>query len=202
MLGVHPEHPTTLKMYKNRVAVQEPQEPRTTNQEDQQRRSARVPTNRKIDAVNEAISIKILNNTEEGLDIVVLPEKGRCIFASKFFRKYEFICEYAGELINRSTALRREDIYRQDASIGSYMYFFDYQNKRYCIDATAESGRLGRLLNHSKNARNVSSRVFPINNHPHLILYATKDIEPGMELLYEYGDRSKKSRDDHDWINQ
>uniref|UniRef100_T1GR53 SET domain-containing protein n=1 Tax=Megaselia scalaris TaxID=36166 RepID=T1GR53_MEGSC len=31
------------------------------------------------------------------------------------------------------------------------MYYFKFNNHQYCIDATAETGKLGRLVNHSRN---------------------------------------------------
>ena len=67
------------------------------------------------------------------------------------------------------------------------------------IDATAESGKLGRLLNHSRHG-NCCTKVVNINNHPHLILVAAKDIESGVELLYDYGDRSKEALEAHPWL--
>lgn len=39
--------------------------------------------------------------------------------------------------------------YAKDSDIGSYMYFFEHRNKRYCVDATAETKFKGRLINHS-----------------------------------------------------
>jgi histone-lysine N-methyltransferase SETD8 len=35
---------------------------------------------------------------------------------------------------------------------------------------------------------------------PRLILVAKHDIEPGTELLYDYGDRSKESLAAHPWL--
>jgi len=60
----------------------------------------------------------------------------------------------------------------------------------YSVDATAESGRLGRLLNHSRHG-NCMTRSLAINDHPYLILVAKRAIREGEELLYDYGDRNK-----------
>ena len=143
---------------------------------------------------------RVLDQSEEGLEIRVDPEKGRGIFSARIFEKGEFITEYDGELIEGQEAKEREIKYEEDPDIGSYMYFFEYKSKKYCIDATEETDRLGRLFNHSKTASNVSCKLFPINDVPHLILCASVDIQPGEELLYDYGDRSKKSVDDHPWL--
>jgi len=68
------------------------------------------------------------------------------------------------------------------------------------VDATQESGRLGRLLNHSKTNANVHTRLFPIKNRPYLILVASRDIKIDEELLYDYGDRSKTAIESHPWL--
>ena len=70
----------------------------------------------------------------------------------------------------------------------------------FSIDATAESGRLGRLVNHSRLAPNCQTKVVMVRDVPRLILIAKTDIEPGTELLYDYGDRSKESLKAHPWL--
>lgn len=67
------------------------------------------------------------------------------------------------------------------------------------VDATKETGRLGRLVNHSK-AGNCQTKLHPINGSPHLILVASRDINADEELLYDYGDRSKASVLAHPWL--
>ena len=67
------------------------------------------------------------------------------------------------------------------------------------MDATAESGKLGRLLNHSK-AGNCKTRVVGVGDRPYLILVAARDIKEGEELQYDYGDRSKSSIESHPWL--
>ena len=69
----------------------------------------------------------------------------------------------------------------------------------YSVDATAETGRLGRLVNHSRNG-NLITKTVPIMNKPHLILIAKEDIPSGEEVMYDYGDRSKESIRYHPWL--
>lgn len=69
----------------------------------------------------------------------------------------------------------------------------------FSVDATKETDRLGRLINHSKNG-NCQTKLHDINGIPHLILVASRDIEEGEELLYDYGDRSKASIAAHPWL--
>lgn len=73
--------------------------------------------------------------------------------------------------------------------------FFFY----FSVDATKETGRLGRLINHSKNG-NCQTKLHDINGVPHLILIASRNIDEGEELLYDYGDRSKASIAAHPWL--
>lgn len=67
------------------------------------------------------------------------------------------------------------------------------------VDATSESGRMGRLINHSRNG-NCHTKLHDINGIPHLILVASRDIDKGEELLYDYGDRRKSSIAAHPWL--
>ncbi|KAM8886342.1 lysine methyltransferase 5Ab isoform 2-T2 [Spinachia spinachia] len=141
----------------------------------------------------------IKNNIEEGMQIKHMEGKGRGIFASKMFKRGEFVVEYHGDLLELAEAKIREVQYTQDPQKGCYMYYFQYQSKTYCVDATEETSRLGRLLNHSKTG-NCQTRLHAIDGTPHLILVASRDIEAEEELLYDYGDRSKASVQAHPWL--
>ena len=144
----------------------------------------------------------IRTGVEEGLEVRTLDSKGRAIFATRHFARGEFVCEYYGEMISYASAKKREQAYNKDANIGCYMYFFEYKSVRWCIDATAESTRLGRLLNHSKLDGNCQTKLFEIDSKPHLILVAARDIRPGEEMTYDYGDRNKVSLESHPWLAQ
>ena len=67
------------------------------------------------------------------------------------------------------------------------------------IDATAEDGTLGRLLNHSRSG-NCKTKVHVIKDKPHLIFVMTQDVKAGEELTYDYGDRSKDALESHPWL--
>lgn len=69
----------------------------------------------------------------------------------------------------------------------------------FSVDATKETDRLGRLINHSK-CGNCQTKLHDIDGVPHLILIASRDIKAGEELLYDYGDRSKASIEAHPWL--
>ncbi|KAG8010479.1 N-lysine methyltransferase KMT5A-A, partial [Nibea albiflora] len=125
--------------------------------------------------------------------------KGRAVFATRCFQKGEYVVEYHGDLLQITDAKKREAEYAQNPATGCYMYYFQYLCKTYCVDATKETGRLGRLINHSKNG-NCQTKLHDINGVPHLILVASRDIDEGEELLYDYGDRSKASIAAHPWL--
>ncbi|KAF4113746.1 lysine methyltransferase 5Ab [Onychostoma macrolepis] len=141
----------------------------------------------------------IKNNVEEGLKVKSIDGKGRGVFADLAFQKDQFVVEYHGELLEIADAKARESQYAQDPTTGCYMYYFRYHDKTYCVDATKETDRLGRLINHSKNG-NLRTKLHEINGTPHLIFLASRDIKVDEELLYDYGDRSKEAIAAHPWL--
>ena len=46
----------------------------------------------------------------------------------------------------------------------------------------------------------MQTKVVIVKETPRLLLVAKKEIEPGTELLYDYGDRSKESLLCHPWL--
>ncbi|CAM4534199.1 unnamed protein product [Leuciscus chuanchicus] len=141
----------------------------------------------------------IRNDVEEGLKVKCIEGKGRGIFTDRVFKKDQFVVEYHGDLLEIADAKARESQYAQDPSTGCYMYYFRYHDKTYCVDATKETNRLGRLINHSKNG-NLQTKLHAINGTPHLIFLASRDLEEDEELLYDYGDRSKEALAAHPWL--
>lgn len=141
----------------------------------------------------------IREQREEGLKVVNFEGKGRGIITTRPFMKGEFVVEYIGDLITVAEAKQREQIYAEDDNTGCYMYYFKHQNIQHCIDATAESGKLGRLVNHSRNG-NLMTKTMSINKRPHLVLIAKDDVAEGVEVTYDYGDRSKESLQHHPWL--
>ena len=75
------------------------------------------------------------------------------------------------------------------------------------IDATEESGKFGRLCNHSRRAPNTHTKLVWIRKEddcedlvPHLIIVALRDINVGEEITYDYGDRDKEAIECHPWL--
>lgn len=78
----------------------------------------------------------------------------------------------------------------------------NYANNSLSVDATKETDRLGRLVNHSKNHYNAVSKLIPVHGRPHLVLMASRDIGISEEVLYDYGDHSKNSIQAHPWLEK
>lgn len=121
------------------------------------------------------------------------------VFALRLIFKGSFVCEYAGDLIDRREAERRNSIYER-RSKGSYMFYFNCNNKCYCLDATEPTNRLGRLVNHSRRKPNCKMEIFVHQNKPYLILTAIRDIEKNEEILYDYGERNRKAILANPWL--
>ena len=151
---------------------------------------------------DQVIEARLLATDDTDLDLEVkdIPCKGRGIVTKKVFKKGDFVVEYSGEVIAISVAKERESMYSLDNTKGCYMYYFHHKDKQYCIDATKETGRFGRLFNHSCKTPNCETKVVMLGDSPRLILVAKQEIKEGEELLYDYGDRCKESTDAHPWL--
>ncbi|CAL9682354.1 unnamed protein product [Knipowitschia caucasica] len=150
---------------------------------------------------NKIIDELVVKGIEEGMEVREIDGKGRAVFSTQNFQKGEYVVEYHGDLLQITDAKKREAEYALNPATGCYMYYFQYLCKTYCVDATKETGRMGRLINHSKNG-NCQTKLHDINGVPHLILVASRNIDKGEELLYDYGDRSKASIAAHPWLKE
>ncbi|XP_076166271.1 SET domain containing 8 isoform X1 [Ptiloglossa arizonensis] len=163
------------------------------------RRSVRKSKKAVLEEKQRDMENKVLCQVEEGLEVRHFPGKGRGVITTREFTKGEFVVEYVGELIDQITAKKREKIYAQDQNTGCYMYYFQHHNHQYCVDATTETDKLGRLVNHSRNG-NLIARVIEVGSTPHLVLTAKENIPIGVEVTYDYGDRSREAIRHHPWL--
>ncbi|XP_033348280.1 N-lysine methyltransferase KMT5A-A isoform X1 [Bombus vosnesenskii] len=163
------------------------------------RRSVRKSKKAVLEEKQRDMENKVLYQVEEGLEVRHFAGKGRGVVTTREFMKGEFVVEYIGELIDQVTAKKREKIYAQDQNTGCYMYYFQHRNHQYCVDATAETDKLGRLVNHSRNG-NLIARVIEVESTPHLVLTAKENIPIGVEITYDYGDRSREAIRHHPWL--
>ena len=72
----------------------------------------------------------------------------------------------------------------------------------HSIGATKESGRLGRLVNHSKKYPNAVVKLIEVDGVPRLYLFANQNIPKGAEILYDYGERRKIQLQEYPWLTQ
>ncbi|CAG0897954.1 unnamed protein product [Cyprideis torosa] len=164
------------------------------------RRSSRKPASKLQQEQLKEWEQRIASDVEEGLEVRCFPNKGRGVVALRRFQKGEFVVEYAGELVDMKEAQVREVRYAKDRNKGCYMYYFEDKNVQWCVDATKETSRFGRLINHSRTRPNIVTKTITLDGLPRLVFFATQDIQVGEELLYDYGDRSKRSMEAHPWL--
>ena len=124
----------------------------------------------------------------------------RAIFTERSFKTDEFVVEYAGVLRTGREGKTMEKLYGEDPSIGSFIYFFWSCDKSYCVDATLETPRIGRLINHCKKKPSLVSRLLIVDGIKRICFFAKRDIQPGEEVTFDYGDRSPISIKDNEWL--
>lgn len=147
-------------------------------------KSKRVPkAARTAKATNDAVEYHHLN-----IDPPWLLEydfglpKGRGLVTTMAKCAGEFIGEYAGEHIDFELGMEREEI-----SASVFRYFVEHGKKKWCVDATAESGRLVRLSNHWSSEPNCAMRIISSGDEAFPCLIARRDILQGEELVWNYG---------------
>jgi len=94
--------------------------------------------------------------------------------------KNEFIGEYFGEMITELEADRREYLFGKKKC--SYMFKL---NEEYVIDAGRFGGKM-RFANHSSHP-NCETKILLVNGDHRIGIYASRNIEAGEELLFNYG---------------
>ena len=150
------------------------------------RRSIRQSSLSQIDAIKDSL-LRIDGNDEFlPLHVRSFEEKGRGVIATRTIPKDSFVCEYAGELLSKLEGNRRM---KMEAK-GNYMFFFQHNNESFCIDATQESSRLGRLINHSRKNANLQPVALEFQGKATLVFLAARNIPAGAELLYNYGEKN------------
>lgn len=123
--------------------------------------------------------------------------KGLGLVSTKLISKGSFICEYAGEILTRSEAIRR-DLNNQGENKMNYIFclneisFTDGAQTQTFIDPS-HKGNIGRYINHScdPNCDIVSTRVDCII--PKIAIFANRDILPSTEITFNYGTKGQES---------
>ncbi|KAI6230394.1 [Histone H4]-lysine(20) N-methyltransferase [Aphelenchoides fujianensis] len=157
-------------------------------------RSLQLEQKRQLEA-----QIRLAAN-ERDLEVAECGAKGRGLRTLRPFARGEFVLEYKGDLLDQSEAVARERRYEDDPSVGSFMFFFKHKDRRWCVDATAESPHKCRLLNHSVARPNLRPRLVEVDHSVRICFFAIRDIGEGEELLFDYGDRSPTNIADNPWL--
>ena len=160
----------------------------------------------KDDSTTDKVIEEVLsrdNDDDLPLEIRHTQDKGRGVFTLDSFKKGDIILEYCGDLLSEKEGLSREELALRDPSnTVSYLYFFKALDKSWCLDATEETGRKARLINHSKLHPNVKPKVVIHNGRPHILFIATCNIPKDTELLYDYGERRRDIIERCPWLRQ
>ncbi|XP_078801454.1 uncharacterized protein LOC144991219 isoform X2 [Oryzias latipes] len=164
-----------------------------------QEMAAQRPQRARRNPRQDALYYCSLGEDKEGFDIRYIDSfKGRGVFSSRPFQKGDFLLEYRGQLISKKEQESRLKVYHDALKV--FMFDFQFNGKLLCIDAAREDGSLGRLINDDEVSPNSKMTITRVNGEPHLCLFAIKDIGPGEEITYNYGDsewpwRIKKSKE-------
>ncbi|XP_057688017.1 uncharacterized protein LOC130913423 [Corythoichthys intestinalis] len=113
--------------------------------------------------------------------------KGRGVFAKVQFQKGDFVVEYRGELINSEESKRRRTTNRKACAL--FMCDFLWKESTWCIDAAKDDGSLGRLVSPDQRNPNCKMKRVMAKGKPHLCLFASRDIEPGDQITYDFGEQ-------------
>ncbi|XP_052788833.1 N-lysine methyltransferase KMT5A-like [Mya arenaria] len=106
----------------------------------------------------------------DGFSIDMYGFKGRGIKTLIGRDRGELLLHYTGEKISGDEGERRE----RRKSTG-YRFFFDSNGQKLCVDASKESGRLGRLVNHG-NKKEANSFMKHVDGH--LFIFALRKYKP------------------------
>ena len=102
--------------------------------------------------------------------------QGRGLFAARRIRPGQRIIEYTGERISNDEADKRYDEERMDRH-HTFLFTLDDDT---CIDGNVRSN-IARLINHS-----CDPNCEAIIDDDRIWIYALKNIQPGVELAYDY----------------
>ncbi|XP_071959172.1 histone-lysine N-methyltransferase 2A-like isoform X2 [Antedon mediterranea] len=128
-----------------------------------------------------AMRFRHLKNTaKEAVGVFRSMIHGRGLFCKRLIETGEMIIEYSGTVI-RSVLTDKREKYYESKGIGCYMFRIDDYD---VIDATVH-GNAARFINHSCEP-NCYSRVINVDGKKHIVIFASRQINVGEELTYDY----------------
>ncbi|XP_039978355.1 LOW QUALITY PROTEIN: uncharacterized protein LOC120786776 [Xiphias gladius] len=113
--------------------------------------------------------------------------KGRGLFTHKTIEPFTFVVEYRGNIFCHKDTRPKK---KCGDTVNNYLYEFSWEGANWCVDASKEDRTLGRLVNDDHISPNCEIKKIVCDGKPHLCLFAVKEISPGEEITYSYGDSS------------
>eukprot|EP00088_Acartia_fossae_P071171 TRINITY_DN9713_c0_g1_i1.p1 TRINITY_DN9713_c0_g1~~TRINITY_DN9713_c0_g1_i1.p1 ORF type:complete len:284 (-),score=29.46 TRINITY_DN9713_c0_g1_i1:41-892(-) len=117
--------------------------------------------------------------------------KGYGLFCDVDLQKGEFVCEYAGEILDDAGAKRRFEAQTRQKRSNYILVLREFSGSsltcKTIVDPTA-MGNIGRYANHSCEANLV---VLPVRIEtviPHVAMFTNRFVPKGEELCFDYGD--------------
>ena len=121
------------------------------------------------------------------------------MIATKSIKKGELVCYYPGVVISRTQGVKRWSSGDYTNEQANRMYFF----REFCIDPNdkrvSTKTSLGSFINHSLSG-NLQPAFSKSSDQPAITISAMRDIEPGEELLYDYGERNPQIVQANPWL--
>lgn len=132
-----------------------------------------------------------------------LDGRGWGVRTKQHIPKRTTVVEYRGILLSEEQGVRNEQLYDSRGDAHCYMFWFRARGLQMCLDATASS-HVSRYINHSRKRPNLMPRLkmkmVAGLERPHIIFKAKVDLEPGMELLFDYGDKRREVVAANPWL--
>ena len=133
---------------------------------------------------------------EESLELFQTnSDRGLGVRTTRHIPKRTPVVEYCGVLLSEEEGARMEQLYAERGDTHCYMFWF----RGMCLDATANS-HISRYINHSRKRPNLVPRLKVVQGVPRIIFKAKVDLEPGTELLFDYGDKRRDVVDANPWL--
>ena len=131
------------------------------------------------------------------------PEMCHGVRAKRHICKNSLITRYHGVYYRKKADVLKleRSMEEEDAPPGDYIF----HSKNVYVDATADDGSLGRLINHSRLNPNAEARSYTILTGPHakdpaIVIRAIKCIPAGAQLFFDYGERRSQILDLKTWL--
>lgn len=142
-------------------------------------------------SIKNCLNRKVQFGPCDDLKIKNFNEKGCGLITMNKLSKGQFVCEYAGEILTKTEAIRRD---KENQELNKMNYIFclnemsiESSDKIQTFIDPSRKGNIGRYLNHScePNCHILSIRCDSII--PKLAIFTNRDINAHEELTFCYG---------------